>query len=191
MRCGRITLAIIFGAGIVFTASPPARADFTFEAVLSGANQAPPVASTATGKAVVTFVSSTDTLDYSVTFSGLASPSTGAHIHFGASGTNGPVIFEFMNPSLTSATSGSYRGVLTAADLLASAPNDINTFADALSAIEAGDTYVNIHDAVFASGEIRGQLQAVPEPTSLLLTGLGLVALCGYTVRARRRPSAG
>ena len=42
--------------------------------------------------------------------------------------------------------------------------------------------YINIADSVFPSGEIRGQLFATPEPSSIVLAGmaaLGLLALPG------------
>jgi len=37
-----------------------------------------------------------------------------------------------------------------------------------ITALETDLTYVNIHDATFPAGEIRGQLLLVPEPASLL-----------------------
>jgi hypothetical protein len=44
--------------------------------------------------------------------------------------------------------------------------------------------YINIHSTVAGGGEIRGQV--IPEPGTLLLMGLGLLA-----VAARRRPRYG
>lgn len=59
-------------------------------------------------------------------------------------------------------------------------------------ALLAGNTYFNIHDAVFSGGEIRGQLIPVPEPPQYATAiGLGLLGLVAYRrVRARkdRRP---
>jgi hypothetical protein len=50
----------------------------------------------------------------------------------------------------------------------------INMFADAVNAIEAGQTYFNIHTVAFPGGEIRGQITVVPESASLTLLTLGL-----------------
>jgi hypothetical protein len=52
-------------------------------------------------------------------------------------------------------------GTLTAA---ASASGSITTFAEAVAAIKAGETYINLHTAT--GGEIRGQVVAGATPTS-------------------------
>ncbi|MEO7939181.1 MAG: PEPxxWA-CTERM sorting domain-containing protein, partial [Burkholderiaceae bacterium] len=58
----------------------------------------------------------------------------------------------------------------------------------------AADFYLNVHNAAFPGGAIRGQLQfvgsiaAVPEPATfaMLFTGLGVVGV----LARRRRPQA-
>ena len=45
-----------------------------------------------------------------------------------------------------------------------------------IAALNSGNTYANIHDANFPGGEIRGQIEVTPEPSTLLLLGTGLIA---------------
>jgi hypothetical protein len=49
--------------------------------------------------------------------------------------------------------------------------------------LQAGNLYVNIRDSVFPSGEIRGQLEAVPEPSTLALAGIGALAFLAARFR--------
>ena len=49
-----------------------------------------------------------------------------------------------------------------------------------------GQAYFNIHTTQFPGGEIRGQLQAVPEPATLLLLSSGVVGVVGV-LRKRRK----
>jgi hypothetical protein len=56
-----------------------------------------------------------------------------------------------------------------------------NTAASAEAAfivgLNDGQTYVNVHSMSFPGGEIRGQLEAVPEPATAFLAGGVLAAL--------------
>jgi hypothetical protein len=49
----------------------------------------------------------------------------------------------------------------------------------------AGEAYFNIHTTANPSGEIRGFLVGIPEPSTLALFGSGLVGLA--TLRRRRK----
>jgi hypothetical protein len=51
----------------------------------------------------------------------------------------------------------------------------------------AGQAYFNIHTVQFPSGEIRGQLQAVPEPATLLLLTSGIAGVAGVLRKRRER----
>jgi hypothetical protein len=74
-----------------------------------------------------------------------------AHIHLGGVGQNGGIILPLKaGPSPMS-------GTLKAADLKPT--GNVSTFADAIDAIRAGSTYVNLHTAANPGGEIRGQLK--------------------------------
>jgi hypothetical protein len=43
---------------------------------------------------------------------------------------------------------------------------ELNAFQDTINALLAGNMYVNVHSPLFLAGEIRGQLEAVPEPAT-------------------------
>jgi hypothetical protein len=133
-------------------------------AALSGGAEVPPVSTGASGNALI--VATGDTIRYTVTYSGLSGTLAAAHIHLGAAGTNGGILFPL------AAGPSPMVGRLTAADLTPT--GGITTFAAALEAIRAGNTYVNLHTAANPAGEIRGQLQPVsgalatppPRPTT-------------------------
>jgi hypothetical protein len=168
-----------------------ARADLIFVTHLSGAGENPPTNSPALGLATFTLLSSLTEIDFTISFGtdaggpALTSPLMAGHIHFGTPDMNGPVILPFPNLP-TGMTSGTFSGALTAANLTPA--GSIMTFADAVAALEAGNTYTNLHTTNFPGGEIRGQNPAaapVPELSSLTLLGIGVISLLGYARRAR------
>lgn len=116
----------------------PPDPNVTFQATLSGSQEAPANTSTATGSATLTFNTVTKIFTLTVTHT-IAAPTNG-HIHKGAMGVSGPPVFPFA--SFTSPIS------YTSAALDATQEADLN----------AGLYYVNIHTVAFPNGEIRGQL---------------------------------
>ena len=52
-----------------------------------------------------------------------------------------------------------------------------------LTGLDEGRAYFNIHTSEFGSGEIRGFLQTVPEPTTVALLGAGLLGLAAFSRR--------
>jgi hypothetical protein len=56
-----------------------------------------------------------------------------------------------------------------------------------IAGIQNGTTYLNIHTVNFPGGEIRGQLEAVPEPTTLLLLGTTMAGLALARWKRRRQ----
>jgi hypothetical protein len=119
---------------------------------LTGAQEVPAVATTATGQGTAVISADGSTITYIVTYSGLSGTVNAAHIHTGAAGVAGGVILP-----LTAGPSP-MTGTLTAANFAASGP--VTTFAQAVAAIRAGTTYFNLHTTANPGGEIRGQIMA-------------------------------
>ncbi len=110
-----------------------------FTATMTGAQEAPnPNASTETGDATLTF--NTVTKIFTITVNHTIDTPTNGHIHKGAIGVGGGVIFPFA--TFTSPIT------YTSPALDAAQEADLN----------ANLYYVNIHTAAFPAGEIRGQL---------------------------------
>jgi len=128
---------------------------------LSGAQEVPAVATSATGQGTAVISADGSTITYLVTYSGLSGTLNAAHFHTGAAGVAGGVILPLAaGPSPMS-------GTLTAADFKAS--GSVTTFAQAVAAIRAGTTYFNLHTAANPGGEIRGQIGvtvSTPAPTA-------------------------
>jgi hypothetical protein len=123
-----------------------------FTARLTGAEQVPRVTTDAQGFSSFQLSHDASRMTYRLTWSRLSDVS-GAHIHQGASGQNGPVVVDLMKGTVTAdGVSGSF----TAADL--SGPLAGHTLLDLAALMRRGDAYVNVHTAAHPDGEIRGQL---------------------------------
>ena len=118
---------------------------------LAGANEVPPVDSDGTGSTFVIVNGTGNKLTYVVTYRGLSGPVVASHIHIGAVDVSGPVII----PLKTGPTP--MVGTLYAANLTPA--GGIDNFAEAIAAIRAGNTYVNLHTAANPPGEVRAQLR--------------------------------
>ena len=80
-----------------------------FSAVLTGDNEVPPVNTDATGKIKLT-ANSQNLLDYQISISDLNGVVTGAHIHKGSVGTNGPVVATLRTGNTFAGASASTSG---------------------------------------------------------------------------------
>lgn len=147
-----------------------------FTATLLGSNEIGPIGGDTDGfgRARVSIDRATNSVGFEISFANL-STLTAAHIHAGPAGVNGPVKINFGVPGGVSGA-GTFFGSVVDAD------------AELITALTAGDFYVNLHTTEFAGGALRGQLAPIPEPETyaLMLAGLGVV---GWAAR-RRRPQA-
>lgn len=132
---------------------------FEYTATLSGAAENPPNAGTGTGVGLFTLDGTTFT--YDVSYSGLTAAPSAAHIH-GPAGVeaNAGVVFGILADGTLTASSGRYFGT---AELT---PTQVTQLNDGL-------WYVNIHNANFPGGAVRGQVTVVPEPSTMVLAVLG------------------
>ena len=149
----------------------------------SGSSQSPPNASLGVGEGTVSYDSATHLLTLQAVFQGLTGTTTASHIHAATlvpfTGTAGVAT---TTPSLLGFPIGVTAGAFGPSILdltLASSYNPSyitahgGTTAGAeaalTAAMAAGEAYWNIHTSAFPGGEIRGFLQAVPEPTTTTL----------------------
>jgi hypothetical protein len=124
---------------------------------LTGAGEVPPVTTDAAG--MVALRVTEGSIEFSLQVDPLpASAVTAAHIHAGAAGVNGPIIFTLYNSASQGAFAGKAGGTLTASNLTAQPAAGVASFADAVDAILSGGAYVNVHTTANTGGEIRGQL---------------------------------
>jgi hypothetical protein len=153
-----------FGAVVVNLIAAPMVNSQTerFSASLAGANEVPPINSTGTAAFEMTI---SNTITFSLTFSGLSSNLVVSHLHFAPSKVAGGVMIFLCGggnqPACPAATSGTITGTITAANVTGPGAQGI-TAGDLNSALEAvrdGLSYANMHTTNFPGGEIRGNVK--------------------------------
>ncbi len=134
-------------------------ADLT--ATLTGDAEVPPVDTDATGSATVdinTEAAADAQLCYDVSSTDLeGGVVTGAHIHEGAAGENGPVVVT-LQAVIDDNGTGADCATDAEIDFAASGDADIATLLTDIAANPA-NYYVNVHTTMNTGGEIRGQLE--------------------------------
>lgn len=119
-------------------------APISFTVPLTGAQQVPPVTTSGSGTADLTYDPSTRVVTWSITYSGLSSPATMAHFHGPAGpGQNAGVQIWLTKKGGPVSSPITGRATLT--------PKQAQQFT-------AGQWYINIHTQMHPAGEIRGQV---------------------------------
>jgi len=139
-------LAVLSLTSVAATAAKPA--PITFTATLTGADEVPgPGDPDGSGHATIRINYGHGTLCWWIRVSDITLPATAAHIHDAPVGVAGPVFVGLSAPSDKGASSG-----------CASVSQDM------LKAIieNPGDYYVNVHNADYPAGALRGQLVFTP-----------------------------
>lgn len=116
-----------------------------YHADLNGGTERPPTDSAGSGTADIAVDTDKHSLEYTLNFAGLSGPATAAHIHGpGQPGKNAGVMVDFGKP-----TGNALHGTATVTDAQ-------------IQAIDDGLTYINVHTASHANGEIAGRLLPAP-----------------------------
>ena len=116
----------------------------SFKVPLTGAQCVPPVDTSGTGTADLTYDPATRVVTWNIPYSGLSSPTTMAHFHGPAKqGQNGPVVIWLTTQGSPPANPMTGSATLT--------PEQAQQFS-------AGEWYVNVHTQSHPAGEIRGQV---------------------------------
>lgn len=186
-----LVLAIFAIVGVLSSASSSQAAILSYQTLLSGPNEFPTNGSPGTGFATADYDDVAHTLTMHVEFQGLTGTTTASHIH---SATTAP---GFQNAGVATTlpsfigfplgvTSGTYDVVLDLTNPTSWNPSFVTNNGGTLASAEAalmnigfaqGRAYLNIHSSTFSGGEIRGFWALVPEPSSLSLLALGVLAL--------------
>jgi hypothetical protein len=206
----RYILACVGAVALAVAGTGPASASqLVYVGTMSGANEAAPNTSPATGTARLTIDDVLMTMRVEFTFSGLLGTDTAAHIHCCTAQPNlGSAGVATVTPTFTGMTLGDNLGVSSgsfdflfdmtqasswSAIFLGASPRFGDTglaFAALLSGIQSGQAYLDIHSTQYTGGEIRTFFTGPPAPTSVpepRTLALMLASLVGIAVVRRRR----
>jgi hypothetical protein len=127
-----------------------------------------PVVTRASGTAVFNLSPRGDEIRFNLVIRGITNV-TMAHIHVAPAGVNGGVVV-WLRPSgpppqlIPGPFNGQFaQGTITKSNLVGSlAGKDLSAL---VSAMRAGNTYVNVHTSQYPAGEIRGQIRVSGPPS--------------------------
>jgi hypothetical protein len=167
------TIAITTAVAVSLSAALVARAAGPFKghADLTPYQEVPTLSTPASGTLDVEISKDGDSVRYTLSYQGLATPIRFAHIHLGRPAINGGVMVFLCNnltapagvplPPACPQGSGTVSGELTAAHVGAGAAAQFVTageFAEFVAALRAEAAYGNLHTDQSPGGEIRGQV---------------------------------
>ncbi|HSA73530.1 MAG TPA: CHRD domain-containing protein [Nitrososphaeraceae archaeon] len=130
-----------------------------FTATLSGDKEVPPLDTNAKGTAGFS-QPHLNNMSFGIQVYGMEKV-TGAHIHLGKEGTNGPVVvtlFKAQNETGTGPLNGQLVGGSITNDMLEGPLAGKAVETDLVKAIQSGEAYVNVHTTDNPNGAIRGQI---------------------------------
>jgi hypothetical protein len=166
MKTRKIRFWTIAALAASLLVAPAAHSQTEFTAMLTGAQEVPPINTDGTGD--FEMKNQQGVITFSLNFSDLSSTLTVAHLHFAPTKVAGGVMIFLCGgggqPDCPAATEGNITGTITAANVVGPTTQgiDVGDLDSALEAVRTGLSYVNMHTTNFASGEIRGQVRREP-----------------------------
>lgn len=149
---------------VFFVGSTPLAADHEggkFRARLGGFEEVPSISTLAQGDFEAKIED--NTIEFELTFSGLAGTLTAAELHFAQRSVEGGLLVNLCTAG-SGCPTGPVTGTIVPGEVLAIpaqgiSGTDAERFDKLLRAIRAGAVYVHIHTTAFSDGEIRGQIR--------------------------------
>lgn len=190
-------------ASLALVSVPAEAAVFVFDANLSGAQESPQVVTPGTGFTTITYDNALHNLRVEVVFSDLVGLTTASHIHIrpDLATLNGGVATQV--PSFAGfplgVMAGSFDNIfdLTLASswnpgfITANGGTTAGAEAAFFAGLQSGRAYLNVHSVFAPGGEIRGNLNAVPEPATWAMMILGFGMAGGLMRRSRQSTGLG
>ena len=146
---------VLAGAGVAFTQGGAVN----LVGGLSGYSEVPVVSSTGRGLFRATIGDADASITYDLRYTGLEGEVTQAHIHLGATDTNGGISVWLCGAGSTAnpvcpTPAGVVQGVITAADVIGPTSQGIEAGAldELIAAIRVGKAYVNVHSSTWPAG---------------------------------------
>jgi hypothetical protein len=168
-RANRALAAILMATSLLWAGSATATV-FNLSASMDSAQVVGGGGSTSAGIgfATITLNDNNRKLKWNMTWSGLETPALSLHFH-------------------GNAPPGGTAGVQIIVTLTGSLPNTGQAIlsANKVAKVLAGKWYINLHTNRYPSGEIRGQITVVPEPTTITLMAGGLAVMAISRKRTR------
>ncbi len=139
-----------------------------------------------TGSGIFYLTLSENVMTITGTFAGLSGNTVNAHIHGPSpAGQNSGVLYGLFN-QITLDPDTKSGSINTTVSLVNNPNNTTFDIATQVDQLNSGLWYFNVHSSTFGGGEIRGQILAVPEPSTVALGIAGLIGLGLWQIRRLR-----
>jgi hypothetical protein len=168
-----VALALVAAGGTMAASDDDDHGQRRLRASLSSFHEVPTLSTAARGSFFAVLSEDEGEIKYRLDYSGLEGTVTQAHIHLGATHTNGSISVWLCGTASNPGPAGTpvcaalggdgpeATGTLVATNVIGPAAQGIalGEFAELVKAIKAGVTYANVHTTLFPTGEIRGQIK--------------------------------